>query len=124
MVNLMARIAIDLVTSYETAIVLAFPIGLTTAFILNRAFVFDANQGTWKRQYWRFFLVNLATLVQIFLVSIAFARLIFPALGFDWHAELIAHAIGLASPIPTSYWAHKRYSFAALRPAEPGKGGP
>ncbi len=112
-VNLAARVVFNLVTSYEVAIVLAFPVALTTAFALNRAFVFDAGAGNWKRQYWRFFLVNLATLAQILLVSVAFARFIFPALGFRWNAELIAHAIGLLSPIPTSYWAHKKYSFAA-----------
>ena len=111
-VNLAARAVIDLATSYEIAIVLAFPIALTTAFSLNRAFVFDGSAGDWKRQYWRFFLVNLATLAQILIVSVAFARLVFPAIGFRWHAELVAHAIGLLSPIPTSYWAHKRFSFA------------
>ncbi len=110
-VNLAARVAIDQLTSYEVAIVLAFPIALTTAFLLNRAFVFDVVTGNWKHQYWRFFLVNLATLFQILVVSLFFARLVFPAIDFAWHAELIAHGIGLVSPIPTSYWAHKRFTF-------------
>jgi putative flippase GtrA len=112
-VNLAARAVLDLATSYEVAIVLAFPIALTTAFTLNRTFVFDGSTGDWKLQYWRFFLVNLATLAQILLVSVAFARFILPAIGFRWHAELVAHAIGLLSPIPTSYWAHKRFTFTS-----------
>lgn len=111
-VNLLARIALDALTSYEAAIVLAFPFGLTTAFLLNRAFVFNRTQSSWTRQYWRFLLVNLATLVQIFLISVALARWVFPMLGMTWHAKTIAHAVGLLSPILTSYWAHKHFSFA------------
>jgi putative flippase GtrA len=119
LVNLVARILFDGFTSYEVAILLAFPVALTTAFLLNRALVFDASSGDWRRQYWRFLLVNLIALVQVFLISIAFARLIFPAVGFDWHAETIAHAIGLASPILTSYWAHKHFSFSSKDSAQP-----
>lgn len=121
LVNFSARILIDRVTTYEAAIVLAFPVALTTAFLLNRAFVFDARQSEWKGQYWRFLVVNLLALVQVFVVTVALARLVFPATGLVWHAEAIAHAIGLASPILTSYWAHKRYSFAAPK-AAPGAG--
>ena len=119
-VNFVARFPIDRVVSYELAVVLSYAVAMTTAFLLNRAFVFKAASGSWVRQYWRFFLVNLLALAQVFVVSVGLARLIFPALGFTWHADAIAHAIGLASPIVTSYWAHKRFSFAgAGTPAEP-----
>lgn len=119
-VNLGARLAIDVWTSYEVAILLAFPIALTTAFLLNRAYVFDAKDGRWTQQYWRFLIVNLAALAQIFVISVALARWLFPAIGFAWHADTVAHAIGLISPIFTSYWAHRRFSFAAPAGAEAG----
>ena len=112
LVNLVARILFDGFTSYEAAIVLAFPVALTTAFLLNRALVFDGGRGDWRGQYWRFLLVNLAALAQVFLISVALARLIFPAIGFGWHADTVAHAVGLISPIFTSYWAHKHFSFS------------
>lgn len=112
LVNLLARIVIDIFTSFEVAIVLAFPIALTTAFVLNRALVFNGRAGNWRGQYWRFLLVNLATLVQVFVLTMALARFLFPAIGFRWHADTVAHAIGLVSPILTSYWAHKYFSFS------------
>jgi len=112
LVNFVARIMIDWATSYEVAIVFAYPIGMTTAFLLNRALVFDGKHGNWKGQYGRFLLVNLVALVQIFIVSVALARFLFPAIGFTWRAHTVAHAIGLASPILTSYWAHKNFSFS------------
>ena len=111
-VNLGARAAIDLVTSYEVAIILAYPFGMTTAFLLNRALLFQASTLHVAHQYGRFTLVNLLALVQIFLVSELFARLVFPFVGFTWHAETVAHGIGLMSPTFTSYWAHKHFTFA------------
>lgn len=117
-VNFVARILWNLVTSFEVAVLLAFPVALTTAFLLNRLFVFPAGAGSWNGQFWRFFLVNLAVLVQVFVISVLLERLIFPSLGLLWHADEIAHAIGLITPIFTSYVAHSRYSFAPARPAE------
>lgn len=119
-VNFLSRIAIDRFTSFEIAIVLSYAIAMTTAFLLNRTFVFKLSDRPPLWQYWRFFLVNLLALAQVFVVSVGLALVVFPAIGFAWHAEAVAHALGLASPIVTSYWAHKRYSFAALNAAAPG----
>ena len=112
-VNLVTRILINRVTSYEVAIVLAFPVALTTAFLLNRAFVFRSAGAAWHGQFARFLIVNLAALVQIFLVSVGLARLVFPYIGMRFHPETAAHGIGLLSPILTSYWAHRHFTFRA-----------
>jgi len=111
LVNFLTRIAIDTFTSYEIAIVLAFPVGLITAFVLNRTLVFEGRRASWHGQFWRFLLVNLVALGQVFIVSVGLARYFFPLVGFTFHAHTVAHAIGLASPILTSYWAHKYFSF-------------
>jgi putative flippase GtrA len=110
-VNLVARTIINQVTSYEIAIVLAFWVGLVTAFLLNRMLVFKPADNAWHGQFLRFLLVNLAALAQVFGVSVLFARIIFPAAGFHFHADLVAHAIGLTCPLFTSYWAHKHFTF-------------
>ena len=49
--------------------------------------------------------------MQIFVISVLLARFVFPRAGMHFHPDLVAHAIGLLSPIFTSYWAHKRYTF-------------
>jgi putative flippase GtrA len=121
-VNLVSRILIDLLTSYEVAIILAFPIATTTAFLLNRMFVFKPTTPAWRGQFVRFLVVNVAMLAQVFIISVLFARLIFPAVGMNFHADTVAHAIGLVSPIFTSYWMHKHFSFAADTQAEPHLG--
>jgi putative flippase GtrA len=32
-------------------------------------------------------------------------------MGFVWHADLVAHAIGVAVPVLSSFVGHKRLSF-------------
>ena len=112
LVNFIARILISQLTVYEVAIVLAYMIGLTTAFLLSRALVFKSRLHEWTVQYRRFALVNLFSLIQVFLVSVGLDRILFPSIGFRWHPEEVAHAVGLISPVFTSYLAHKHYSFA------------
>lgn len=115
LVNILGRMAFNRVTSYELAIVLAFPIALTFAFVLNRLFVFKKQSRPFPRQYARFTLVNILALGQVWLVSVGLARGLFPFLGFTWHAETAAHVIGVLSPAATSYYAHKYFSFADER---------
>ena len=112
-VNVTARILIDRFVSYELAITLAFVIGVTSAFLLNRLFVFKPIPTAVGGQFFRFLVVNLATLVQVIALSALFARLIFPATGMRYHPYTIAHGIGLVSPLFTSYWAHKHFTFRA-----------
>jgi putative flippase GtrA len=111
-VNILARILFNRIFNYETSIALAFPIALTFAFVLNRNLVFSAADGRASTQYMRFLAVNLLALAQTLLISVALARWVFPAIGYAWNSETIAHAIGVAIPIFTSYLGHKHFSFA------------
>jgi putative flippase GtrA len=36
---------------------------------------------------------------------------IFPAVGWTFHAELIAHIVAVCSPVLTSYYAHRGFTF-------------
>jgi putative flippase GtrA len=111
LVNILSRIAFDLVMPYEMAIVVAYLCGMTTAYLLNRKYVFAAS-GRVTTEYTRFTLVNLAALAQVWAVSVGLARLVFPAIGFAWHSETTAHVIGVLVPVFTSYLGHKHFSFA------------
>ena len=115
--NWLVRFPIERWIGFEAAVVVSYLVAMTTAFLLNRAYVFPATERHWREQYVRFGLVNLIALAQVFVVSVALARWLFPAIGFTWHAEAVAHAVGLASPVLTSYWGHKRFSFAPVEAA-------
>jgi putative flippase GtrA len=113
--NVGARILVDQYVSYDVAIVIAFFIALTFAFSLNRAYVFTGGEGGIPKQYSRFLLINLLALIQVWGISVGLARWLFPAVGFEWNAETIAHAIGVVSPVATSFFLHKHFSFAERR---------
>jgi putative flippase GtrA len=109
--NIAVRALLGLYLAFEWAVALAFPVALSFAFAANRCWVFAQRATDWRIAYWRFFLVNLAALAQVWLISVGFYRLLFPMIGFTWHAELVAHTVGVLSPVVTSYYAHKHYSF-------------
>lgn len=111
LVNFGSRIVFSRFVDYEAAILLAFPCGLTAAFLLNRAFVFPVgNAGLHKQVAW-FIAVNLFAVVQTLVISVVLARFVFPATGFTFYPESVAHAIGIIAPIFTSYIGHKKFTF-------------
>lgn len=119
-VNVAARIGFSRLVAYGPAIVLAYLVGMTTAFVLTRLFVFEPSGRRKRDEYLRFGLVNLVALAQVWLVSEVLYRWAFPMVGFAWRPETVAHAIGVASPIFTSYLGHKHFSFAAQSTAGEG----
>ena len=113
LVNILSRIVLNWAVPYEVAIVLAYVCGMITAYLLNKYFVFEASGRAVASESLRFALVNLAAVAQVWVVSVGLARFVFPAVGFTWHAETVAHVIGVVVPVFTSYLGHKHFSFAA-----------
>jgi putative flippase GtrA len=114
-VNWLSRIGFSAFTSLEIAVVAAYLVGMTTAYGLNRVFVFEKSGRSMRDEYARFAIVNVVALVQVFAVTIGLSRFAFPAIGFAWHPHEIAHAVGVASPILTSYIGHRYFTFAVKR---------
>lgn len=110
-VNIVSRVIFSKFVPFEYAVILAFPIALTFAFLLSRQFVFEPSARLVWHQYLRFTIVNLIALVQVWLVSVGLHDWLFPAIGWTYQSELLAHTIGVGSPILTSYYAHKYYTF-------------
>jgi putative flippase GtrA len=110
-VNFGSRFFFSVFTPYSVAIILAYGCGMVTAFVLSRAFVFDANGSGWKNQAFRFLIVNIAAIFQTLAVSIGCAHFLFPKVDWTWHPEAVAHGIGVAVPAVTSYFGHKYWSF-------------
>jgi putative flippase GtrA len=110
-VNFGSRIVFSLWMAYVPAIVIAYLLGMTTAFCLNRVFVFRESTTALHHQVGWFVAVNLLAVAQTVAISLLLARWLLPAFGWAWHPELCAHAVGVAVPVVTSYIGHKRLSF-------------
>ncbi len=111
-VNVISRILLNVVLPYELAVAIAFLIALTTAFVLNREYVFGKGEKPIGTQYLAFATVNFIALALVWTVSVMLARVVFPAVGMTFYPELIAHVIGVASPFVFSFLAYKHYIFA------------
>ncbi len=110
-VNFGTRIVLSLWLDYALAITLAYAVGICTAFLLNRRFVFQQSLNSTRTQFTWFVVINIVAFVQTILVSLGLARYLFPAIGLVHGAETIAHAIGIATPVLTSYLGHRKFSF-------------
>ena len=110
-VNLGARAVLSLWLPFEVAVVLAYAAGMGTAFLLMRRFAFGPGARGLAAQLGGFVAVNALAVLQTLVVSSLLLRFGLPALGVMRHAELIAHAIGVAVPVVTSYIGHKKLSF-------------
>ncbi len=109
--NLVCRYALNRYIPFEQAVVVAYLLGMVTAYVLMRLLVFPASGRSIPSEVRRFVVVNAFSLVLVWLVSVGLARLAFPALGFAWHAEDISHLIGVAVPTLTSFFGHRLYTF-------------
>jgi putative flippase GtrA len=112
LVNIGARMALNVVMPYEIAIVAAYLCGMTVAYVLNKTFVFVPSGRTIRNEYLRFSIVNAIAAAQVWVVSVGLARWFFPLIGWTWHPETVAHIIGVGSPVISSYFGHRYFSFA------------
>lgn len=112
LVNLLSRYALNYLMPFEAAVVVAYLLGMTTAYLLARRFVFDASGRSVASEVRRFVLVNIVALCFVWAISVGLARIVFPAIAFTWHPDDIAHLVGVLAPAVTSYIGHRFYTFA------------
>lgn len=111
-VNILSRIALSQIMPYSVAVTIAYLFGMTTAYVLMKLMVFEKSGQRVHQEYVRFALVNVVAFAQVWLVSMGLARYLLPAMSFETHAETIGHVIGVLSPIATSYFMHKYFTFS------------
>ena len=109
--NVGSRILFSRLVGLELAVILAYLVGMTVAFVLMRAAVFPPSAAPIVRQVALFAAVNLAALLQTLVVTLLLARWLLPAAGIRSHVEEIAHIVGVGVPIVTSFFGHKYLSF-------------
>ena len=109
--NLGSRYAFELVFSYELALFGANVVGVVTAFLMNRWFVFQTYNAGAITEMSRFVIVNLVGIAVSWSVAVFLFHKALPAIGFVWHPDLVALAIGIAVPVIPDYFAHRLWTF-------------
>ncbi len=110
-VNVVSRVGFSQLLRFELAVLLAYGVGMLTAYVLARKFVFLQSRTSVRRSFAAFALVNLFAVLQTWLVSVGLRNWLLPLLGIVVLRDLIAHGIGVAVPVLSSYFGHKHISF-------------
>ncbi len=113
-VNLGCRYLLNSVMQFDAAVPIAYLFGMVTAYSLARLCVFDETGRSRLDEFRRFALVNVVALGVVWAISVGLAEWFFPLIGFSWHAQDVAHVIGVLSPAVISYFGHQSYTFAKL----------
>lgn len=101
---------LSLWVSYSTAVLIAYMLGMTVAFLLNRAIVFPNSNRPMSKQARDFILTNLAFLPVVWGAAMAI-NILLQRLGVRTFSEEIAHAIALALPMLGTFLIYKFYAF-------------
>ena len=109
--NYASRFLFSLWTSFPAAIVLAYVVGMAVAFVLMRQYVFSARGKALGPQVVKFLAVNALAVLQTLVVSLVLVRWVLPPMGVLTHAEAVAHLVGVAVPIVSSYFGHRMATF-------------
>jgi putative flippase GtrA len=111
LVNVISRVGFSQLLRFELAVLLAYGVGMLTAYVLARKFVFLQSRTSVRRSFAAFALVNLFAVLQTWLVSVGLRNWLLPLLGIVVLRDLIAHGIGVVVPVLSSYFGHKHISF-------------
>lgn len=110
-VNFGSRIVLNQWMGFVPAILVAYLFGMTTAFTLNKLFVFSEATNKIQHQAGWFIMVNLVAVGQTLVISLLLAEWIMPAMHWTYRVHTFAHGIGVLAPVVTSYFGHKYFSF-------------
>jgi putative flippase GtrA len=109
--NYGSRFIFSIWFTFPVAIVLAYLVGMAVAFVLMRHYVFEGRGKALAPQIWKFTLVNLLAVAQTLIVSLVLAQWLLPWAGVTRHVDALAHAVGVAVPLVSSYFGHRLATF-------------
>ncbi len=110
-VNVTSRIGFSIFLRFELAVMAAYFIGMVTAYILSRRYVFIKTKQSVRRSFVIFTMINLFAILQTWLVSVGVRNQLLPILESAALVDLIAHSFGVMFPVITSFFGHKFLSF-------------
>ena len=106
----LARILLSSWMTFSMAVIVAYVIGMTVAFLLNSFFVFPNSEKSKNLQICVFVLVNLTFLPIVWLASLKINYFL-KDLGVYGHSEEMAHALAISLPMLATFLIYKFFAF-------------
>ena len=110
-INLTSRIIISNFLRFEISVLIAYLIGMITAYYLAKKYVFLNIKKSYKKSFPIFALVNLVAVLQTFFIS-KYIRLFLINISNNFMIiDFISHLCGVIFPIFSSFFGHKYITF-------------
>jgi putative flippase GtrA len=105
-----SRILLSQFMSYSWAVVFAYVVAMTIAFLLNSYYVFPGSDKPARKQARDFFFINIAFFPIVLIASLAFNRALIQ-FGVSKYSEEFAHALAIIIPLPATFLLYKLLAF-------------
>ena len=109
--NFFSRMLFSLAFNYPVSIVLAYLVGMTTAYLLFKFFVFQQGENSTQKQIGYFIFINLLAIVLILITSLFCYKVVFSSFENIFWRESLSHFIGITVTTLSSYIGHKKLTF-------------
>ncbi|MSP53978.1 MAG: GtrA family protein [Gammaproteobacteria bacterium] len=109
--NFFSRMLFSLVFNYPVSIVLAYLVGMTTAYLLFKFFVFQKGENSTQKQIGYFIFINLLAIILILITSLLCYKFVFSRLENVFWRESLSHLVGITVTTLSSYLGHKKLTF-------------
>ncbi len=108
-----SRIVLSLWLPFSWSVTVAYVIGMTVAFILNRIFVFPKSSKPIYRQARDFVLVNVGFFPLVWLAAISI-NMMLEQFNFVYAPQALAHGIAVSLPMIATFLIYKFFTFKEL----------
>ena len=105
-----ARIVLSIWLPFPVAVGLSYFVGMATAFLLNRRFVFPRSTRPMDKQIRDFTLTNLCFYPVVWFSAIWLNELLI-RLGWSLYREALAHAVAISIPALATFLIYKLLAF-------------
>jgi putative flippase GtrA len=106
----LARLLLSIWLPFSSAVVIAYAVGMTVAFILNRIYIFPISDKAKSAQVRDFILVNLSFFPVVWYFSLKINNWL-NALDIGIYSESLAHAIAISLPMFLTFLIYKFLTF-------------
>lgn len=108
--NWIARIVLSTWLPFPVAVGLAYLVGMASAFLLNKRFVFPRSTRPMGKQIRDFTVTNLLFFPVVWFVAI-WANVLLIRSGWSLYREALAHAFALSIPMFATFLIYKFLAF-------------
>lgn len=110
----LARLFLSVWMPFSWAVISAYIVGMTVAFLLNSVFIFPKSEKPRHAQARDFVLVNLSFFPFVWLISVQVNNWL-KAIGMTSYSEGLAHAIAISLPMFATFLIYKFFAFKEKR---------